>query len=710
MGVFSVIARIDLSIGVFLIFLSFCTIPAEEDLTASMRSMARRTKGVKENLYPPLAAVVSLMLANVSPCVSVASLALVLSDFHPDLVRALQMLCARISSRKLHCQWSNLGYWKEALGYEEACQRLSSIIAQAADLNGEDRLLCAGCGSGIELQQIRRQCGVQKIAGFDRNPLPNDKAANVVKCTAEDMAKTFKRNEFNKIISVDSVYHFDKFKFFSDCSRLLPDGGLVVVTDVIVSPLAPLWVKVALRMMGIRVNNQWTEAEYRDTLRRMGFGVKRMESLKSFVLARWFPPALVRHLDYSLLVVEREQRKRVAIIGSGMSGCVAAHVLDGFFDVRMFESKPQVNLAGNSIELEGGNVVDVPLRMVGPHYYKTMWKLVRSLGVRTETVNFDVCCYDEEGVNATTETSLLKTVLARFFLLPSLARLTWVVFLCRPQGQETFGGYMRRHGLRETEVYQVFIKRQLSWMLSCSFAMVEDYPADFILPFLSSINPLLAFNKKVLRIHPTNDVLQRALVEDKDVVTSFSVPPLRREDGTVSIGGGKFDYVLLATEASAVHKILPEPWTEFFDKFVYHPSSCVIHTDCRLMPERREDWRTVNVKESGGDGSCMLSVWMNAYYRDSKLPSDVFQTWNAHARPEDGKLVAQVHFTRVVHQLQSRQLMEQVRSAQGKEGFFFCGAYAMEGLGLLEQAASSALDACERILQQQLEEKEKLMR
>ena len=54
-GVFSVIARIDLSIGVLLIFLSFCTIPAEEDLMASMRLIATRTKGVKENLYPPLA-------------------------------------------------------------------------------------------------------------------------------------------------------------------------------------------------------------------------------------------------------------------------------------------------------------------------------------------------------------------------------------------------------------------------------------------------------------------------------------------------------------------------------------------------------------------------------------------------------------------------------------------------------------------------------
>ena len=71
---------------------------------------------------------------------------------------------------------------------------------------------------------------------------------------------------------------------------------------------------------------------------------------------------------------------------------------------------------------------------------------------------------------------------------------------------------------------------------------------------------------------------------------------------TQVVGGERFDRVVIATEAPAVPRVLPgdptgaaAPPTAVFERFPYHPSSIVIHTDPALMPAARTAWRTFNV-------------------------------------------------------------------------------------------------------------------
>ncbi len=73
-------------------------------------------------------------------------------------------------------------------------------------------------------------------------------------------------------------------------------------------------------------------------------------------------------------------RPRVAIVGSGMAGCVAAHLLEGTHEVTIFEARDRANLSGAGIALDNGTLVDIPLRMFGPHYYTQACALMRSLG------------------------------------------------------------------------------------------------------------------------------------------------------------------------------------------------------------------------------------------------------------------------------------------------------------------------------------------
>jgi hypothetical protein len=48
--------------------------------------------------------------------------------------------------------------------------------------------------------------------------------------------------------------------------------------------------------------------------------------------------------------------------------------------VTIFEARDRANLSGAGIALDNGTLIDIPLRMFGPHYYTQACALMRSLG------------------------------------------------------------------------------------------------------------------------------------------------------------------------------------------------------------------------------------------------------------------------------------------------------------------------------------------
>lgn len=265
---------------------------------------------------------------------------------------------------------------------------------------------------------------------------------------------------------------------------------------------------------------------------------------------------------------------------------------------------------------------------------------------------------------------------------------------------------------------------QLSWMLSCKFSAVDDYPADYILDFCRSIDPLFSLGKSVVRVEPSNARLEKALLQGKRIRTGcpvwFAESDDNRDDDVVMIGaqgvdhdvlltttppcsprmvgGEEYDYVVIATEAFAVPKILPRNWTDFFKQFKYFPSSVVVHRDEHLMPSDRSTWRPINVRLDNAAEAGMLSVWMNAYNPSVDYGGNVFQSWFVHKEPARHKTLIKADFSRVVHTVETPSLHARLRAVQGRENFYFCGAYAVAGMGLLEQATVSAQTAAHHLL------------
>jgi hypothetical protein len=260
---------------------------------------------------------------------------------------------------------------------------------------------------------------------------------------------------------------------------------------------------------------------------------------------------------------------------------------------------------------------------------------------------------------------------------------------------------------------------QASWMLSCSYEQVLGYPARTILDFYrglrlgtSTCDFLCSSPQsgRMLRVMPSMAALEHELIYGCRTEFGARVGDI---GASRVVGGRKFDRVVIATEAAAVPKVLSpsvqctdggsgsgggkgelgggESVASVFARVQYQPSTLFVHADPTLMPPRRADWCAVNVHQPSADRAsmCQLTIWLNAFYPEHAFPHDVFETWNPFHRPS--RIIKELHFLRVVHTRETPALLRRIDAMQGTAGgVYFAGAYAVDGMGLLEQGALSA--------------------
>ena len=273
------------------------------------------------------------------------------------------------------------------------------------------------------------------------------------------------------------------------------------------------------------------------------------------------------------------------------------------------------------------------------------------------------------------------------------------------------------------------------------------YPAGALLqyignqPFFGVLGPWrLLLKHEILRVYPSVAALQQKLTVGIHIQCNAAIEKVSFEQGRPAIDGEPYDHVVrlaslmqcgflvcgltvVASRYQIVGRCLPlklwqctswcvgsrlrrmsnrslsafvawqiqQPLSEVFDRVQYQSSSIIVHTDPSFMPPKREDWRTINVHDGGSSGLSCLTVWMNSYYYDRSFDGDVFQTWNPYRRPIESHILDETHFQRVVHTKSTGDIQSRVAALQGQNGLYFCGSYSSPGVGLLEQAAASAL-------------------
>jgi len=407
-------------------------------------------------------------------------------------------------------------------------------------------------------------------------------------------------------------------------------------------------------------------------------------------------------------------RRRVAVIGGGISGMAAAHLLADTHAVVLFEAEPR--LGGHARTVIAGKRKDQPVDTGFIVYnnvnYPHLVKLFEKLGVPTveSSMSFGASI---KGGRLEYGLASVDAIFAqrRNALDPRFLRMLGDIMHFNRNAEAVAndpamtirdllarlgtGAWFRDH----------YITPFSGAIWSTPTSGILDFPAQALVRFFRN-HALLDFQGQ----HQWYTVLggsieyvrrlQAAMVsQGVDIRTATPVAAVRREAGSVLVRATGddwelFDDVIFAAHSDQSLRLLSDATpveTANLAAVRYQPNEAVLHSDTSLMPKSRKVWSSwsyVEPKAGAGD-RIDLTYWMNSL---QPIPQDdpLFVTLNT-SRPIRDALIHDVNtFHHPVFDVAALAAQEAIRATNGRQNTWFCGAWMRNGFH--EDGFASAVD------------------
>jgi predicted NAD/FAD-binding protein len=405
---------------------------------------------------------------------------------------------------------------------------------------------------------------------------------------------------------------------------------------------------------------------------------------------------------------------RLAIVGSGISGLVAAYLLSSKHDVTVFEANDYVGGHTRTIkvELDGEcHHVDTGFIVYNELNYPNFTKLLDLLRVKTQVSNmsFSVHC-ERTGLeyNGTSLNSLY--VQRRNLFRPAFHRMVLDIIrfyrkaprlLENPEGP-TLGEFLDQEGFSHEFInWHILPMGAAIW--SSGTEKVRDFPARYFVEFFKNHGFLKIRNRPVWRTISGGSSTYIAPLTRKfenSVRTSCPVVSVKRKSDSVLVtskcGGTEcFDNVIIASHSDQALAMLSDPSpveSSVLGSIKYQRNATLLHTDSSLMPKRKRAWASWNYRIPANAGDLPTVTYHMNYLQgiSSRIPFCV--TLNASSGIDSNKVLARMVYEHPVYKSQTVKAQERWAEINGSNRTFFCGAYW--GHGFHEDGVKSALRVC----------------
>ncbi len=406
--------------------------------------------------------------------------------------------------------------------------------------------------------------------------------------------------------------------------------------------------------------------------------------------------------------------RRIAVIGGGISGMAAAHFLAHDNAVVLFEAEGRLGGHARTV-LAGKNrdqPVDTGFIVFNNVNYPHLVALFHKLGVPTakSSMTFGASIdggrleYGLASVDAIF--AQRKNLLSPRFLgmIGDIMRFNKHAEAAADTSSLTIGELLDRLGTGAW-FRDHYITPFSGAIWSTPTAGILDFPAQALVQFFKN-HALLGYTDqhqwytvKGGSVEYVRRLQASLMAHGVDLRLGAPIVGVRRVDGGVMVRaeGGEwdmFDEVVFATHSDVSLRLLSDPTgTERMALAAvrYQPNDAVLHSDASLMPKSRKVWSSWSyVEPKGGPGNRIdLTYWMNSL---QPIPMDdpLFVTLNTD-RPIRQELINDtVIFRHPVYDLAALEAQKTIRSINGANGTWFCGAWLRNGFH--EDGIASAVD------------------
>lgn len=403
----------------------------------------------------------------------------------------------------------------------------------------------------------------------------------------------------------------------------------------------------------------------------------------------------------------------IAVIGSGMAGLAAAHhCRQAGYHVTIFEAQDHHGMDAHAMALDGG-LVDVPLRVMSASAWQRVLSLAHKVGVDTFDVKTYVSCsWDDQTtwfrsgripVLGTPFVGSMKYLNGDALVMAKgLAQLHRITrHLSRFDSSLTLAALLGREPF-DPRFWRGLVLPLLTTICTCDEKHLMAWPAAQLLSLLDTI----LHGGGLRRLKGGTSALVKGLSEG---VPTYSGSPVTRVALTSGHSGqsapsvmvsnekgegGRFDRVIVATQANQLDFLDQDAFAEerqVLSDIPFDDGVLWVHRDPRFMPLHKRDWTALNFQSDRGLEKPMFTVWVNAVEPSLLGKPPVFQTWNPLFEPAPETVLARVPLQRAVVNHRNQRVHEKLHAwhSDPKRRVFFCGAWAYEGVPLLESAARS---------------------
>ncbi|GAA3711078.1 NAD(P)/FAD-dependent oxidoreductase [Gordonia hankookensis] len=414
--------------------------------------------------------------------------------------------------------------------------------------------------------------------------------------------------------------------------------------------------------------------------------------------------------------------RSIAVIGGGVSGLVAAHLLSGQNRVTLFES--DARLGGHAhthdVTMPDGEVLSVDTGFIvhNDRTYPTLLRIFDELGVATQETDMSMSVRSEitgleyagalgvRGIFPTARTLTRGRYLA---MLGEVIRFHRAArrLLDIPDSDEPLREFVAREGFSDYFL-ENFLVPLVAAVWSCDDEVAAEYPARYLFTFLDHHGMLSVFGSPTWRTVVGGSARYVEKIADGvagrggTICTGSPVRSVTPVDGGVEItadgvGAQRFDSVVIATHPHQALTMLTEPTRaqqRILSAIGYSAKPAVLHTDTSLLPRARRARASWNyqIRDDGSDVA--VTYDMTRLMRLPTTQPRMLVTLGRTDLVNETCVLAEMTYEHPVYTTESVSAQAFLPDAE-TDVIRFAGAY--HGWGFHEDGALSGARAAERL-------------
>jgi predicted NAD/FAD-binding protein len=405
--------------------------------------------------------------------------------------------------------------------------------------------------------------------------------------------------------------------------------------------------------------------------------------------------------------------KRVAVVGSGISGLAVAHALAPVANVTLFESGNYFGGHTNTVDVTFDGIthgVDTGFLVFNERTYPNLIRLFAQLGVETAAsdMSFSVQIpgsgrnnqLEWSGNNLNTVFAQRSNLLRPNFwrMLRDIVRFNQLATGIAEKGKEgelaePIGDFLQRHGFSAAFRDGYFLP-MIGCIWSCPTDQMLRFPIATMIRFCHNHGLIQVANRPQWHTvrGGAKHYVQRLLQGIPDARLRTPVVGVKRvAGGKVAVATRQwselFDDVVMACHSDQSLALLADATPserQVLGAIRYHPNRALLHTDTAVLPQRRLAWAAWNYARAADLGREQAAVCL--HYLINKLqplpwqqPVLVSLNPDPARMPDERLVIGSYHYSHPVFDQAAIAAQQQLPTIQGNSNVWFCGAWTRYG-------------------------------